>query len=114
MLTEEDLKNKVLICKTPCSNCPFIPGPNALKLKPGRLEQIARDTVQGGRFPCHKAYYDMGREVLCKGWDAVVQPNAVRMAGRFGILKEVNLKDLPPRTPEEITAFLVEREHEER
>lgn len=109
-LTEEEIKNKILLCKRPCSNCPFIPGPNAIKLRPGRLEQIAAETVQGGQFHCHKALYDQGHEVLCRGWDAMVQPNAVRMAGRWGILMEVDLADLPPRTQGQIEALLESKE----
>jgi hypothetical protein len=88
-------ENKVKICDRPCPECPFVGG---LKLRPGRLQEIIRETKQGGQFPCHKAIYEKRQNVLCAGWDKVVRPNATRMAERFGILVEVDLDTLPKLT----------------
>ena len=113
MLTPSDLKGKVLICKTPCESCPYIGGPKAIKLRRGRLAQITRETVQGGQFHCHKAIYEHGHRVLCRGWDARVNPNATRMAERFGILMDVELSELPVKTAQEREKFLSDMEDED-
>jgi len=41
----------------PCSDCPFRIGPNAIRLRNGRAQEI---TETDGEFPCHKTVEDTG------------------------------------------------------
>jgi hypothetical protein len=63
---------------SPCADCPFRRGKHAIRLHPGRVEEIAGNMldVNGGTFSCHKETH--GR-TTARGYRASV--NDVHCAG---------------------------------
>lgn len=53
---------------TPCAECPFLRTKGAVRLRRGRIEEIAGMMLDsgGGTFPCHKTM-DTPRETHCAG-----------------------------------------------
>lgn len=44
----------------PCDGCPFTRYPNAVRLGPSRVRELAKNalSLNGGSFPCHKTTVD--------------------------------------------------------
>jgi hypothetical protein len=61
-LTPEGLR----VCAGMCSTCVFRPG-NPMHLRPGRVQQMVRDSIRDDSFiPCHKTLD--GQQAVCRGF----------------------------------------------
>lgn len=87
-LTREGLR----VCAEMCSDCVFRPG-NLMRLRPGRLAQMVRDSVAADSFiPCHQTLG--GDEAVCRGFYDRHQYETLgcRLGAIFGVI-EVTLDD---------------------
>jgi hypothetical protein len=69
-----------------CSTCIFRPG-NLMHLRPGRVRQMVRDSLDGGGFiTCHATLDDRRQYAVCRGFYDAHGPasNLLRVWSRLG------------------------------
>jgi len=87
------------VCADKCSTCIFRPG-NLMKLRPGRVRQMVRDSLNGGGFiTCHATLPSTagrGRAAVCRGFfDSYGHlSNILRIYSRLGEFDYVTPPDI--------------------
>lgn len=89
----DPIDQKPRLCSRQCDTCVFRPG-NVMRLRPGRLRQMVRDTLAGGGFiPCHETIRRPDfRPAVCRGFSDQYghRSNLLRIWDRLGGFREVD------------------------